>query len=310
MMIAVGLAACDEDVNPFLESDQNYTLFGTLDMGRDTQYVRVIPIRGTLGAGEISPLDVTFISEDLEAGERQKWRDSVVTFANGTQGHVFYAPLRLRPGHTYRVEITPGNSDVITTAQTTVPAVPDGDVRLEELVFRDAFALTAANQAVVWTGIDREPWRIDHYYRFMASPNGSFQDVHIPKIPDNGPTAPAAWEVEIDLLEDKSILDTLYSPGEVPLAGIGMELTMLDLAFSPPEGRFDPEVLVQPGTMSNVENGFGFVGSVARFSVEWLPDRHTARLLGYMTLEDLYRLTGRKPEVRILPFEWSALPDK
>ena len=43
-------------------------------------------------------------------------------------------------------------------------------------------------------------------------------------------------------------------------------------------------MLVQPGTFSNVENGFGFVGSVGRFSVEWLVADTTARTLRYTPL--------------------------
>lgn len=37
----------------------------------------------------------------------------------------------------------------------------------------------------------------------------------------------------------------------------------------PPGGTWDREVLIQPGTISNVRGGLGFVGSVARNTVDW-----------------------------------------
>ena len=41
--------------------------------------------------------------------------------------------------------------------------------------------------------------------------------------------------------------------------------------WDPPGGVFDADVLVQPGTLSNVENGFGFVGAGYRLSSTWIP---------------------------------------
>ena len=124
LFFAVVLGGCEDTVNPILESDRDFTLFGTLDMARDTQFVRVIPIRATLLSGDDNTLDVTFTSTDLDEGETIVWRDSLITFANGAQGHVFYAPLRIRPGHSYRIAVQPAGSDLITSAITTVPEAP------------------------------------------------------------------------------------------------------------------------------------------------------------------------------------------
>jgi hypothetical protein len=47
------------------------------------------------------------------------------------------------------------------------------------------------------------------------------------------------------------------------LALMGMELRVLigNESWIPPGGEFDPNVLVQPGTLRNVQNGLGFVGA-------------------------------------------------
>ena len=69
VLLSLLLNACEESVNPILESDQRFTIFGTLDMDQDTQYVRVIPIRRTLETDASAPLNVTFTSTDLVTDE-------------------------------------------------------------------------------------------------------------------------------------------------------------------------------------------------------------------------------------------------
>ena len=55
------------------------------------------------------------------------------------------------------------------------------------------------------------------------------------------------------------------------LAGVLMRVMVVSDDWIPPGGIWDQEVLAQPGTFSNVNDGFGFVGSSGRFSVEWIP---------------------------------------
>jgi hypothetical protein len=69
-----------------------------------------------------------------------------------------------------------------------------------------------------------------------------------------------------------------------------MELRMVigDETWNPPGGVFDPEVLVEPGTFTNVENGFGYVGAGYVASVRWRPDRRPMLLAGFANCRPLY----------------------
>lgn len=281
------LAACEESVNPILESDQQFTLFGTLDMSQDTQYVRVIPIRPTLLTDARAPLNVTFTSTNLVTNETMAWRDSLVTFSDGSFGHVFYAPLRLRPGHTYRIEVRPTDSNVVTSAETTLPTEPQVTVVPEEVEFVFTTEVRASQQ-ILWQGVPQEPFIIEQWYRFFKLEDFSFQDVMLPYVPLNGPMDGQAdtWEVTVNLARDRDTMETFIELNEsTSLAGLGLSITLLDEAFVPPGGAFDPGVLSQPGTLSNVENGFGFVGSVGRFSVEWLLADTSAKALRYIPVD-------------------------
>ncbi len=288
VLLVLTLGACEQSVNPILESDRDFSLFGTLDMARDTQYVRLIPIRTSLLPGPTTPLDVVFTSEDLLTQEKILWRDSLVTFANGASGHVFYAPLRIRAGHTYRIEVRPNGSDLVTSVETTVPPEPRATV-LQEIIsggFGGAFA--RGRQQVVWEGVLQRPFRIELWYRFLIAEGTVFRDIRMPYVPANEPTGNGGWQIDLDLTKDRLTLDTLVTVDQTPLVGLGLELTILDAAFVPPGGVFDPEVLVQPGTLSNVDNGLGFIGSVGRFPVEWVLANDSAHRLRYLTLEDVF----------------------
>ena len=48
-----------------------------------------------------------------------------------------------------------------------------------------------------------------------------------------------------------------------------MQIRVLDANWDPPGGVFNPEVLAQPGAYSNVENGYGFFGSVGLYTEVW-----------------------------------------
>ncbi len=287
VLLSLFLGACEESVNPILESNQQFTLFGTLDMELDTQYVRVIPIRPTLAGAVREPLKVTFTSTDLVAGDVITWRDSLVNFSDGSFGHVFYSPLLLRPGHTYRIEVRTPDSGVVTSAETTVPAEPQPVVMPESVQFILTTQLRASQQ-ILWQGIAKQPYRIEQWYRFFTIANFGFQDIRLPYVPINGPAEGQAdtWEITLNLVRDRDTMETFIELNpSTSLAGLGLRLTLLDGAFVPPGGAFDLEVLAQPGTLSNVENGFGFVGSVGRFSVEWLLADTSAKALRYIPVD-------------------------
>ncbi len=226
IVLSLLLAACEDSVNPILESDRQFTLFGTLDMDQDTQYVRVIPIRPMLESDTNAPFNVSFISTDRVTGETIVWRDSTVQFANGITGHVFYAPLRVQPGHTYRIEIQSTDSDLVTSVETTVPAEPEVVVMPEVVssVTTPSGALVRARQLIRWEGIADEPFSIEQWYRFFSIADFSFRDVQLPYVPINGLAEGSVdvWEMDLDLKRDRDTLETIIDlNASTSLAGLG-----------------------------------------------------------------------------------------
>ena len=285
LLLVFTVVACEDTVSPILESDRQFTIFGALDMDRDTQYVRVIPIRPQLESTSDS-LNVTVRTTELQTKSVQYWRDSVHVFDTGLIGHIFYTPLRIRSGQTYRLEVQPVGGDLITSAETTVPSEPSVEIFPETIEWVFTTRLIA-RQRVVWHDIPRAPFDLEQWYRFLRISDFTYTDVKLSYDPVNRAVIDQTgqWEVDIDLVRDRDSLQTKTEIGpSAPLAGIGLRITLLDDEFIPPGEDFDRDVLAQPGTLSNVENGFGFFGSIGRFSVEWLLADSTVRTLGMTPL--------------------------
>ena len=270
-------AGCEEDVagpDPF---ELPYSMWGVLNPFADTQFVRVFPIETGLAPGVPEPLDAHFTSTDLGKGEDHTWRDSVIVDTQGMVGHVFYAPFRPAWEHRYRVEITRGDgasssAEVEIPKQTTLAlGAPDTT---------QGVLLPASIQGEAQNLLQSE---VDIYVRYIVGftpppfPQPIYEYYHhiIPYDDELRRTA-EGWELAIDL--ERSYFPVLgeVSRNENFLVDEGITLLLVEFRVAvgneewmPPGGVFDPNVLVQPGTMSNVENGFGFVGGGYRLARSW-----------------------------------------
>lgn len=272
-------SGCEENVNPFVDSTRYFTMFGALDMNADSQFVRVSAVRQSVDFSESDPLDATMTSYNLTDGSVHQWTDSLFTFDDGSQGHVFYAPLRIEPGHTYRIEIV--RSDGATSyAETTVPELPVPTVE----PVRTPVSTNSVSQSVFWRNLTDEPFRVQTWYRFLSVQGLSFVDVPVDYPSTNrADNLDNGWEFIVNQSVDRQVVaDSISNPSDLTFMGMGMGITVLDEQFDPPGGEFDPEVLVQPGVFSNVVDGFGFVGAMGRFTVEWIIPDEAVTALGYV----------------------------
>lgn len=308
LLLALLLTGCDEAVDPFLEQTRYFTLYGTLDMARDTQFVRVIPIDQSFEE-EALQQPIRFTSTDLTLGETTTWTDSLITFADGSVGHVFYAPLRLIEGHRYRlIARMEERPEQTSTVETRVPSRPTAEV-LEPDLQGGFSGLGYGTQDVIWDGLGRRPFRTEVWYRFLNASGTTvgtgYQDVRLPLTPDQAFLDDDRFRVRMDLRRQRLLLDSLAfsgagtpNPTRLPLAGLGLRMTVLDDQFEPVGNIFSAEIQIQPDVLSNVDQGFGFVGSVGRFSVEWMVSDEVIERLRYKPMEDFFQLRGPQHTVQ------------
>ena len=274
--LIVLLCSCEDSVNPFIEADRYYSIYGYLDTASDTQFVRVVPLRKTIGAIESREIDAAVATTSLEDGRTIVWRDSVIDMSDGSIAHVFYAAFRPIPDWTYRIEVS--RSDGITAmASTTVPPSVTASVSPPRII------PGGLSQTVTWSNVDFPPFRVEVWYRFFnRPPNRPFREA-ILAYADVGRRTGNDWSVPVPLTKDRKLVTELLGapPEELTFSAIGMRLTMTDERWRPPGGVFDVDVLVQPEVFTNVEGGFGFFGSVNQFAFEWTLDPETVKQLGY-----------------------------
>lgn len=279
--LALLTSACEETVDPFVDSDRYYTIYGFLDSGVATQQVRVVPLRRSLIPDANRTIDARVTTTALENGSTVVWQDSLITFDDGSVGHVFMGDFRAVPGWTYTFQVE--RSDGATArAQTTLPEA----VKAHIADPRISTGGSNASQMISWEGLAYNPYRVEVWYRLLdPQPGSPFIDAVVTYGETRiGRNTGESWDVVVQLSSDKETVAEILEVGEdtgLTLMGVGMRLTMADDTWRPPGGVFDPEILVQPGTFSNVENGFGFFGSVNQYTVEWTLSPDITERIGY-----------------------------
>ncbi|MEP0548063.1 MAG: hypothetical protein ABJF88_14100 [Rhodothermales bacterium] len=271
LLATMALAACDEAVEPTLGEERPFTLLGQLDAEADTQAVRVVPIAPTIDTLDPDAIDAAVTSTTLQSGEVRVWRDSLVQYADGSQGHVFFAPFRAGYEEAYRLDVTRSDGEAATVT-VTVPPLTDVDSLAREGAFSDPRYVVGVQDAPRLSGVQAR-------YEFVGDVP-RFQVVRHSELVER---VPGGWRVAIPFVADVQRLIAASELGEVGLRSFEVSVFVSNEEWNVDAagGAFDPEVLVQPGTLSNVENGFGFFGAgyrTGRFIVPTAQDQIRAGL--------------------------------
>lgn len=250
---------CEEAVDPVLETDEAFTLYGYLDPSSDIQAVRVFTIDGVLENTQATPLDANLRTINQSTGEEVAWRDSIITYRDRTIGHVYYARFRAEHDTPYRLVAT--RSDGRST-RVDIRTPPDGEASIENI-------FSARSQVVVemtWTNVPRVIQAEVSYFVSVPFPDGTDTttvrvDIKSGRVSEN---SDGTWSVSILPSADIGVIFSALQlqPGldAVFLDHIEVRAFVTSEDWESPVGVFDPELLVQPGTFSNVDDGFGFVG--------------------------------------------------
>ncbi len=288
MLAIILFMGCEEDVVGVLGTERPFSLYGVFTPGPDTQWVRVFSIENQLQLTPPEPLDAAFISTNLTTGETHVWRDSITQDERGFYSHLFWAPFAVNYGERHRVEVTRGSDGQVSSAEVEIP-VQSELVELDPVVqFRDVI------QPVLVEGATARLIQIELSYRLINSPSAESESPEVFLNYDGKQrTTPDGWVVDVELSEDIQVLrEELAKTGNwFPSFGVGvtsmtLRMMVVDDAWNPPDGEFNPEVLVQPGTLSNVENGFGFIGAGYRIDITWRPPADALEQAGFRPADD------------------------
>jgi len=286
-----GLAAGCEDsfIDPFDNDQRYYTIYGFLDEGKNTQVlvpheVRVIPItrfpeRITSPLNPQADLDAIVFSRDLdatpEADTTIEWIHSLEQLDDGLFAHIFRATFVVEPGHTYRLEVHRSDG-VIAWAETTVPnlsnivpepidlrVLPDSITILQDILIPGAVS----------------PWQIAVTYdvggRDCTLDRGVTTPLPYGRV---GAATDGGWRFTVNISADIVRLTERLDEPDVFFCAMGLRIRSLDARWRVADG-IDSGELALPTAFTNVENGYGFFGSVGVLQYEWAASPALLRLI-------------------------------
>ena len=256
-------AGCDNSVDPFVESDElSVAVVGYLDMGADTQFVRVDAVRPDGSDGPVETAAVT--SFRLGGGVPTVWADSAVTLTDGSAGVLYFAAFVPKPGAAYQLEIRTDGAAPLH-AYTRVPSRPD-------VTIFDADATgDEVSQRVLWTGIF-EPDEVVVVYRLRVGPGAVPAEVRIRY--DRRSFSSPGNELEVlipfnrDLVRIREELAAPFGDESIALDHLEMQVRVLSEDWS-------------DGAPDNIDHGEGFFASIGEFSASWTIADTLAHSIGY-----------------------------
>ena len=264
---------CEEDVNPFIGTELPYTVWGFVNPKEEVQAVRVFTIDPILQLIPADPLDATVSIVDVDDNQRFNLEDSTLELPNGDFRHIFYGNFGVESEKRYRIEVERSDGIISRSADVRVPAPITITVLPPNL--------NAISEIVLPVAFDGNPPslpRIDATYLAYTINSQSL------RVANNSVSIPYAgtpvfrdgqWLLDIDLRQDFVDIRADFNEKEIEglicIDAIRLDVHVTNEEWRSPIGDFDPDVLVEPGTLSNIENGFGFFGAGYVESVSWLP---------------------------------------
>ena len=303
--LALATVGCESGVDVVVGEERPFTLWGMFDAGADTQRVRVFTIEGTPGVDRSGGIDAEVVSTDLTTGERRVWIHREVTYEGGDVAHVYWSPFRAQHGHEYRLEVVRSDG-AASTAMVTVPqgveidiSVRTDDIQVPVTILGDApniLGVAMRYEATNFPPLDAPlgvPLFPLLYFPVEVSYDGE------------GTRIDGGWRFLIDMQKDVEEVRGEYEmnclvnedhPG-MALRRVEFHLLVASEAWFPPGGQFDPELLVQPGAFSNVENGYGFIGAGEIERFRWTPVASVRESLGFVPGDQQQAQFGSDPPI-------------
>lgn len=267
--LSMGGIACNEHVAAPTGVEEPFSVYGILNPRLTTQTLLVSP-PSTLLLDYSDSIDAVVTSIDLASGELHVWRDSVVVGRRGQTDHIFHADFMPAFGsrHMVRVERSDGSASSVE-----IPIPDEVEIELPYSNTR-LLRVRAIGEGIRVLGAD-VTYGVRYYREGMSTEGfcGSpyFKLYELP-LDDSIEESPGEVVITIDMYEHEQLLRGEFAadfnlaydvdaPRVLGLTRMKIEVAIGHDSWVPPDGLFDLDVLARPLALTNVSNGFGFVGA-------------------------------------------------
>lgn len=255
LLLAVGLTACDTSVEPFVQPEQPFSIVGALEAGRDTQSIRVTAVDDSVAYGAPpEPLDAVVTTEHMASGRVTTWRDSLVRLrqvreegvAETRWVHNVWTTADFEPAASYRFAVT-GPAGRSSSATVTLP---DTSFDIEVI---------PPEMSPYWRIRVRGVERLADMIVVLEEkqPSGWTETSAFSVVADTVPQGLDGYAVRV---RGSEISQRLQGQDGATRGRVRVSLAGPDW---PAISGIDSDSLLQPGIISNVENGYGYLGGVA-----------------------------------------------
>ena len=273
------LTACEDQVAAPSRMEEPFSIFGIINPRLETQSVLISPVEPLL-FDYPDTIDASVRMTALESGETILWRDSVIVGERGEREHAFVADFRPDFGASYQIEVERSDG-ALTSAVAHIP----------ELVQVASDDLGSQTVHVSITGSSFHLLSIDVLYsvRYYSvgmeiadlcqSPPRTYVVSHTGRESETHDGYRVAINLALDhdevMRQDAGNIVIRWRPGLTGFALMQLQVRLLvaEKAWDPPGSTFDATALAQPDVMSNVSNGYGFVGGGYNHDAAFLPSR-------------------------------------
>ncbi|PEN14831.1 hypothetical protein CRI94_00605 [Longibacter salinarum] len=269
------MVGCDTTIDAVQPRDEyQFSMYGVLDVGRDTQWIRVEDLRDSLPLGARDDINATVMLTDETTGTSVELNDSIFTFASARdlRQHNFWTTLPIRGMHTYRIDVI-REGDVRASATTSTPD-PDYDYETINVTADSFDFVTSGIPMVAGARLDIE---LDAREDFgcSESPFTARLDIYasVTQTGDSEFTTPVDYVSFLDQPRYRCYrrADSLVTLHFTAAGSDWPELDAYnDLAF---------EDVVRPDSFSNVSGGHGYVAGVVRRTYTIDVTEENARIL-------------------------------
>ncbi len=279
-VVVLSTSGCDDTtIDPFDNDERYFTVYGYLDELKTRHELRVVPVsrfaENILAESESQgTIDAKVFTTDMSTGRRIEWQHTFSPLNDGTYGHVFHAEFLASAGREYKLEVIRSDGKM-ASAVTKVPKIN------EAYHFERGSEVYKNDSTLVYLDVSipdiSSPWEVQAIYFWGTGLVD--QRLLIPYGRPGHRLEGGGWTMRMNISEDQAEVEKdvewsrtvgILAPGDPwGLNSIGFQIRVLDDNWDPPGGVFDPEVLAQPGAMSNIVNGYGFFGSIGLYTEEW-----------------------------------------
>ena len=271
VIASLSLIGCEEDVVAITGIDSPFTIYGVLSPESDTQQVALYAIEDLLQPIQPEPLDAILTSMNLDTDSSHQWGLSFLQDSVGRYTHLYSSAFQAQYDNTYRIEIARSDGEV-TMVEVRVPP-------LTELVLPPPLINMPTVFPIFVEGDAPKLIQIEITYRVKYDLGGNIIEQSYRVFYDGVEQRTInGWTISVNVQQDMRDLKSFLVDNGLALPGtslkpveLAVNLIVANAEWDPPGGVFDRDVLVQPGLLSNVDNGFGFLGAGYRLRGKWAP---------------------------------------